>query len=58
MSLDLKKFQVFEPETCWSKIITAKNETQARDKAWAQFWAKLPFTHCGKASLEVREVKS
>lgn len=52
----LKKFMVFEPETHWNKIITAKSEGQARDKAWEQFWSKLPFSHCNKNSFQVREV--
>lgn len=56
LPLGLKRFSVFEAETCWRKEILAKTSEQAREKAWIQFWANLPFTHCNKQSLQVREV--
>lgn len=56
LPLGLKRFKVFEKETGWNREIIATSNDKAIDKAWAQFWAKLPFTHCNKASLESREI--
>lgn len=57
----LKRFKIWEPETHWSMTVTAKNEDQARSKAWEKGgWRKMleanKFIHCTKESFQVREL--
>jgi hypothetical protein len=57
----LIQFEVTEPETGWSKTITAFNQNQARDKAWAQYWEpalkRVGFLHFPKSALMVQAIE-
>ena len=55
-TLGLNLFKVFEPESGWSHSIMAKSASQAIDKAWFQYWSKLPFLTCKKDSLKAIEI--